>query len=146
MIALPINFEHGTILLSRALARAKCYKRVIMKRTVFYKKKWSKKRPPFVCQLADKPHRPKVKVRVDTPAGFEAIPYKEIDKLIYETREGVGFETLAESTAAKIATRVVEDAMRKGGDQRQKGEIRVTVRVTEGTGFWVEAVEEKKIE
>jgi hypothetical protein len=70
----------------------------------------------------------------------------EIDKLIYETREGVGFETLAESTTAKIATRVVEDAMRKGGDQRQKGEIRVTVRVTEGTGFWVEAVEEKKIE
>jgi hypothetical protein len=112
-----------------------------MKRVVFYKTKWSKEKPPFVCRLADKPHHPKVRVWMETPAGFSPIPYKEIGKLMYETREGE-FETLAERTAEKITAEIAK----RTRDQRQKGEIRVTVRVREGRDFWVEAVEEEKVE
>jgi hypothetical protein len=107
-----------------------------MKRTVFYKTHGSNKKQPFLCKLANKPHRPKVKVRMVTPAGLPPIPYKEIDKLMYETKEDT-FEKLAEETAKKIVSRIES--------QGQKGEIRVTVKVREDRGFWVEAVEEKTL-
>ncbi len=112
-----------------------------MKRIVFYKTKWSRKREPFLCQLADKAHYPEVKAWVETPARFPAIPYKEIDDLMYQTRKGDGFETLAVKTAKKIADKIEGDPQRK----RKKGEIRVTVRVKEDKGFWVDAVEKRNV-
>jgi hypothetical protein len=107
-----------------------------MKRTVFYKTHWRNEEQPFVCKLADKPHRPKVKVWMVTPAGFTPIPYKEIDELMYETKDDT-FEKLAEETAKKIVSKIEG----KG----QKGGIRVTVKVREDRGFWVKAVEEKQL-
>jgi len=107
-----------------------------MKRIVFYETDWGKEKPPFVCELADKPHHPKLKIWMVTSAGFPAIPYKEVDELMYETKEGT-FERLAEETAKKIVGKIES--------QGQKGEIRVTVKVREDEGFWVKAVEEKTL-
>lgn len=101
-----------------------------MKRTMYHKTKWSPQHPPFLCTQGDKLHHPEVEVWVETPAGFEPIPYKEIDKLMYETKEG-SFETLAENIAEGLL--------------KKRGVAKVTVRVGEDPEFWVEVVEGKEI-
>jgi hypothetical protein len=107
-----------------------------MKRTMYYKTKWDVNHPPFICTLASKMHRPGVEVWVETPAGSKQIPYREVDVMMYEKREGT-FETLAE----RIATRLVKQIE----EQNIKGQVKIRVKVGEDPDFWVEAVEEKEM-
>jgi hypothetical protein len=95
-----------------------------MKRTMYYKTKWSAE-DAFRCKLANKMHCPEVAVFVETPAGFPEIPYKEIDDLMYETKEA-SFETLAENIAEGLL--------------KKPGVAKVTVRVEDDPQFWVEVV------
>ena len=107
-----------------------------MKRTMYYKTKWDVDHPPFICVLANKVHYPKVAVWVETPAGFDSIPYKDIDVMMYKTRKST-FEELAENIAKGLVKKIE--------GQKKKGLVKVTVRVVEDPDFWVEAVEEKEM-
>jgi flavodoxin len=66
---------------------------------------------------------------VETPGGTEEIPYKEVDRRMYEISKST-FEGLAQGIAEAIAKKTQVE--------------KVTVRVKEDPDFWAEAVEQKE--
>ena len=96
-----------------------------MKRTMYYKTKWSIDGPAFICTLADKPHRPQATVSLESLLTSDPIPYKEIDKIMHQRTSG-SFETLAENIARALL--------------EKDGVTKVTVRIEEDSDFWVEVV------
>lgn len=106
-----------------------------MRRTMYYKTKWGLGHSPFTCELSGKLHLPEVQVWVETQGGFDPIPYKHIDTLMYQISKST-FEGLAEG----IADGLLKKIQMRGKEVAAK----VTVRVAEDPDFWVEVVEQEE--
>lgn len=102
-----------------------------MKRKMYYKTKWGGNHSPFICELSGKLHFPEVEVWVETPAGSEEIPYKEIDTLMYQISKST-FEGLAEGIAQGVAKKIQVEG------KQVSTKVTVTVRDPGDPDFWVE--------
>jgi hypothetical protein len=106
---------------------------------MYYKTRWGSDHPPFICKFSGALHFPEVEVWVEAPAECEEIKYKDIDKLMYESRSSEStFERLAEG----IAERLARSIQLKGKQARAK--VTVRVRDAKDPDFWVEATEDKE--
>lgn len=108
----------------------------LMKRTMYYKTKWSEEHYPFICTVADKIHYPEIEIWLETPRKFKPIQYKKIDELMYETRK---------ATYEKLASNIAKGLLKILKKQHKKGEIIIKVKILDDREFYIEVVIEKRL-